>query len=101
MSEQNFTNREITNMFKNIEEKLDTHIGASTEAHRAILEQVKYTNGRVRLLEKLLWLGMGGLAVLTFFFAQDRITLDKKSSDTKAQQAMIEEAINNVLFVNK
>ena len=95
MHEPKFTNREITSMFHTFEEKLDGHIETSTKAHNAILEQVKYTNGRVRLLEKLLWLGMGGLAVLTFFFSQDRLSL----SNQKEQQVLIQEAISEALLI--
>jgi hypothetical protein len=90
------TNKDvIAIMFQNIEEKLDGHIDTSAKAHSAILEQVKYTNGRVRLLEKLLWLGMGGLAVLSFFFSQDRLSL----ANEQEQQLMVQKAIQEALSV--
>lgn len=93
MRDARLTNREILGMYKNIEEKLDDHIGASAKMHTAILEQVKYTNGRVRMLEKLLWLGMGGLAVLTFFFSQDRLNL------VSGQEQIIKQAVQEALTV--
>lgn len=46
MADTRFTNREITAMFHNIDEKLDSH----AETHAKILDQVLYTNGRVRRL---------------------------------------------------
>jgi len=61
----------VKNGISNINEKLDGH----TEVHEKIEKLVTYTNGRVRLLEKFIWLGMGGLAVLSYFFAQDRLNL--------------------------
>lgn len=46
MTEKPFSNRELTSMFQNIEEKLDSH----AETHAKILEQVMFTNGKVRKL---------------------------------------------------
>lgn len=46
MSEIPYSNRELTAFFKNIEEKLDAH----SEVHSQILEQVRFTNGKVRRL---------------------------------------------------
>lgn len=46
MSDTRFTNRELSAMFDGIKEKLDEH----AETHSKILEQVTYTNGKVRRL---------------------------------------------------
>lgn len=46
MSESRFTNRELTAMFARLEEKLDEH----SETHGKILEQVIFTNGKVKKL---------------------------------------------------
>lgn len=41
-----------------------TYRGAVEKKLNEILEQVKYTNGRVRFLEKMVYLAVGGLGVL-------------------------------------
>jgi hypothetical protein len=48
--EQRFTNREITQMIKAINDKLDDH----AITHEKILTQVTYTNGKVRTLNMYL-----------------------------------------------
>jgi len=59
MVEARFTNRELTQMFHNIDEKLDSH----AITHTKILDQVMYTNGRVKRL--YLYLSVVGTAAGT------------------------------------
>ena len=61
MPEQPFSNRELTAMFNNIDEKLDAH----SEVHEKILKQVLFTNGKVRKL--YLWLTIVGSVTGTLF----------------------------------
>ena len=61
MEESPYSNREIRGMFTRLEEKLDEH----SNTHQLILNQVKYTNGRVRWNEKMIYMAMGALTILT------------------------------------
>lgn len=67
MNEENYSKRELDERFKNIdllirEKHDDVMIGVGE-----IRVQTTATNGRVRWLEKMTWLAVGGIAVLTTF----------------------------------
>ena len=62
MQEDRFTNLEITLMLDDIKNSLREH----GDMHREILEQVKYTNGKVRRLYT--WLTIVGTATVTLLF---------------------------------
>ena len=69
MKDEEYTNREISSMFKNIEEKLDMHIDSSQKMHGEILGEVKYTNGKVGELVKWRERVNGGAIVCSIFFS--------------------------------
>lgn len=76
-----YTNRELDQIHTSIFEALGR-----------IEAQTTHTNGKVRFLEKMIYLAMGGLSVLTFFFAQDRLLLASEQPTTKEEvrKALIE-----------
>lgn len=49
---EDYSNRELDNMFKRIEERAEEHHRQNMELSNAILEQTKKTNGRVTKLEE-------------------------------------------------
>lgn len=65
MTDVPYSNRELDEKFQNlgtlIREKHDDTMTAIGE----VRVQTTYTNGRVRWLEKMLYLGLGGLGVIT------------------------------------
>lgn len=62
MTEARFTNRELTLMFEDIKDTLTQH----SEVQHTILEQVKFTNGKVKKIT--LYLTVLGTAVATILF---------------------------------
>ncbi len=56
MQEESYKNRELDEKFGDIKDTLER-----------IEIQTTKTNGRVRFLEKMIYLALGGLAVITFF----------------------------------
>jgi hypothetical protein len=62
MPESRFTNRELTLMFEDIKDTLQTH----SETHEQILAQVKFTNGKVRRIT--LYMTVIGTATATLLF---------------------------------
>lgn len=62
MKEPTYSKETIDAYFNRIDEKLDEH----GETHRKILEQVIYTNGKVKKL--YFWMTVVGTATLTILF---------------------------------
>ena len=81
MTDTPYTNREIDGFHQNIAASL-----------ARIETQTTATNGKVRFLEKMVWLACGGLAVLSYFFGQDKLLLSAGPDPTAAdiQQELIE-----------
>ncbi len=72
MPEEPFSNREITEKFQNLDtlirEKHDdemTKIGGVELKISGLDTKVSYTNGRVRWLEKMIWLAIGFCSCVT------------------------------------
>lgn len=74
-----------------MERKIDQKFAEHSEIHKDILSQVKYTNGRVRLNEKMIWVAIGGVAVLSYLFSQERINLTSQADIDKAVTASFEQ----------
>lgn len=53
--------------FINIEDKMEAHFDAQNQTLIRIESQTTKTNGRVKWLEKMIWLAVGALAPLTFW----------------------------------
>lgn len=64
MKDDRFTNRELDEKFDRLEEKLDEH----AITHQKILDQVTYTNGKVRKLT--FFLTIIGTATMTLLFTR-------------------------------
>lgn len=77
----------LDRMEKKIDKKFDEH----EAIHKDILSQVKYTNGRVRFNEKMIWLAIGGIAVLSYFFSQERLDLTSQDDIDKAVATSFEQ----------
>lgn len=69
MSEEKFSNREITAMCHSISERLDMHMKLSSDANDEIIELQKYTNGKVGELVKWRERVNGGAAVAGVFMS--------------------------------
>ena len=67
-----------------MERKIDQKFAEHSEIHKDILSQVKYTNGRVRFNEKMIWVAIGGVAVLSYFFSQERLNLTSQEDINRA-----------------
>lgn len=60
MPEAPYSNREIKAMIQVFDAKLDSYKAIQND----ILAQVKYTNGRVRWNEKMIYMALGALAII-------------------------------------
>ena len=56
-----------------LKELFNERFSENTKEHTAIWEQVKSTNGRVRLLERAMWAVGGGLAVMALLFSPQAV----------------------------
>lgn len=65
MSEIPYANRELDEKFKNLDSLIrEKHDDTMIKVNEVIVQTTK-TNGRVRWLEKMIWLAIGGLGVMT------------------------------------
>ena len=60
--EERYNNRQIERMFDEQSKDLKEHFDG---AINPLALEVRKTNGRVKFLEKMIWLAMGALAIIT------------------------------------
>ena len=76
MTEAPFSNREIKLMFKTAEDKIEE-----------VFTEVKAIRVKVGWLERMVWVAIGGVCVLTFFMGLDRIDL-AQGDDAELENAI-------------
>lgn len=67
MPDTSYSNRELDERFKNLDALIREKHDDVMVKMGGIIVQTTATNGRVRWLEKMQWLAIGGLGVLTTF----------------------------------
>jgi hypothetical protein len=65
----------IDDMKELFNERIGTFQAENSKEHTMIWEQVKSTNGRVRLIEKTLWFMGGAIAILGLIFSPSAIQI--------------------------
>jgi len=85
MKELSFSNREIVKMLDDHTDDLKKYM---TDLITPLTTQVTYTNGRLRLLEKMVWTALGGVAVLAYFFSQGSLDLGNKEALVEALEGL-------------
>lgn len=84
--------------FSRVEELMSAHFEAHTSILKEIQGQTTRTNGRVTLVEKLIWTGLGALPLLTGWSGwMTNEILAAKESLTPVQQAAINEAVREAI----
>lgn len=58
-----------------LKEFLTEKFEENSKEHITIWEQVKFTNGRLRLVEKIVWVGIGGISFLSIGNAPEALKM--------------------------
>lgn len=96
---ENYTKGEVDLKFSGLQSILEVQFDAHTKLLNGIQEQTKKTNGRVSLLEKMMWSATGAVTVLSFWAVWlTNDSLKSKEELSPLQQSAIREAAQEGLI---